>query len=259
MSATNLTYGSGFGGASAWLPGQIGSADDPGGTATVIARECFAFYRDCDETTNGLFYFGLIAAHINGIDYVNASFADGPTGVANKLTINPRTNAWEYCFTIDPTSVGVAGMYEIKFEIVPRSAGVSRVITAFLWIDPGQMYARPVRYIDPANSTGLAANTNNGKTRTTPWLTMAAVATIEGDTDQAFHFKLMSAGFQLLQYISGFTNNEQVVKITPDDGLTGADVKWAQSPVSTRLRRWRAEGWRTYEGAIADGWKDDRE
>lgn len=120
-----LTPGSGWSG-DPIVADAVGASGDPGYEATVIARW------DCvpRQTFGETFGVGLLAFHINGIDRVEFSVEGGPWVAVTEMTLNPRTDAWEYWVTLDAALFDAAqeGTVEVRAVAYPKTAGQPRVL-----------------------------------------------------------------------------------------------------------------------------------
>jgi hypothetical protein len=157
-SATpTATPGSGFSGATA-QPATVGSG--AGDTCTSIARWTMVPY----ETFTGRINVGLLAFHINEIDYVTVSVDGGAWQQIDEMTINPRTRLTEYVVALDSANHS-AGPIEIRAIAYPV-VGIPRVLDSlYLIAQPSGGSGRyfPVyAYVNPAttdDSTGVASAT----------------------------------------------------------------------------------------------------
>lgn len=117
-----LRPGSGFAGPTP-VPAPVGNRSMTGFDAEAIARWDVVPYQDFD----GRFHIGVVAFHMNGIDRVEFSVDGGPWEPAYEMTLNPRTNVWEYTAVLDASRFD-DGLVEVRARVFPRHAGQVRVL-----------------------------------------------------------------------------------------------------------------------------------
>jgi hypothetical protein len=232
--ATQLTLGSGF--ISNWSVQQVGSNSNAGGDAICIARVNEPNFRDADSLTSGLFCFGVIADHINGIQKVEASFSNGTRSSATSLTYNSRTECYEYQFSINPSSVSVAGMYEIRFEVFPLNDGITRVLSVFFYCDPTGNYNRTQYYVSKLTGN----DSNDGLSTSSPWRTLLKAVDAVPGSDNGDTVNIMDGDSSTLTFDEGgaFRNNTRPVVFQPYLGVDPSSIEInATSSFALRLRR----------------------
>ncbi|MEO1008321.1 MAG: hypothetical protein AAFX79_07125 [Planctomycetota bacterium] len=164
-----LTPGGGFSGPTA-TPGPVGSPGDAGYDARAIARWDVVPFQKFD----GVFYVGVVAFHINGIDRVEFSADGGPWTPSTSMTLNPRTGVWEYMAALD-ASLFDDGPVEVRARVIPRDAGQARVLAGnnlqvthgghslFLHADASGVMRDRVSWVDPTSGS----DANDGLTEAT--------------------------------------------------------------------------------------------
>lgn len=109
IEGERLEPGDGWAGKQA-VPGQVGDSTEPVIAHWNVVPE--------QQVADG-FTVGVIAHHLDGIDYVEISANNGPWVRINKPTINPRTKCQEYWTTLDLR--GHAGKVELRAIAIPNS------------------------------------------------------------------------------------------------------------------------------------------
>ncbi len=181
-----IVAGSGFAGSTP-QPGPVGSATAPGHDAQAIALwDAVPYQIFADQ-----FAIGVVAFHINGIDRVEFSADGGPWTAVHEMSLNPRTEVWEYWAVLDPSGFE-DGLVEIRARIFPSGAGTpvvlqGNVLPAVPWNSRYSMFL----------------NANSGGT------------IVEQET-------ILSAGATNLGNVSGGSTTWCVIKPAP--GLTRDDV-----------------------------------
>ncbi|MCH7579567.1 MAG: hypothetical protein IIB22_04935, partial [Chloroflexi bacterium] len=145
-------------------PGPIGNPDDPGYDAKVIAHWDVVPY----QTFNGDFEIGVVAFHINGIDRVEFSAEGGSWTPVSEMTLNSRTNVWEYWAVLNAEAFD-DGPVEVRAIAYPKDAGEPRLLSYNYEYNGGpqvfgcQLYANSggslpseVRYVNPGESIRAA-------------------------------------------------------------------------------------------------------
>ena len=146
-------------------PGPIGNPDDPGYDAKVIAHWDVVPY----QTFNGEFEIGVVAFHINGIDRVEFSAEGGSWTPVSEMTLNPRTNVWEYWGVLRAEDFD-DGPAEVRAIAYPKDAGEPRLLSynheftggpeifgCQLYANAGGSLPSEVRYVNPGESIAAAA------------------------------------------------------------------------------------------------------
>lgn len=148
--------------------GQIGTTDEPGVDRTAFGK----FTRWRYEEASGLFYVGVKAYHMNGIDRVEFSVNSGPWAQVIRQSLNPDTLDYEYVCVLDPTDFGNDELVEIRARLYP-TAGQGKVLqdsdgteanfNASLWIRCN-VTNRETIYLDSGagvNGTGTSGSPFN--------------------------------------------------------------------------------------------------
>ena len=105
------------------VPSPIGQAIDSGYQRTPIAR----WNVIPGQKVTSEFEVGVVAFHMNGIDYVEFS-ANGSDWVqSNQMYTNPRTGNKEFWVTLN-TPESYAGIIEIRARVIPLGAGSPLVL-----------------------------------------------------------------------------------------------------------------------------------
>lgn len=122
-----LVNGSGFT-APTTQPANIGNSSIPGYDAKAIARWDVVPL----QMISGRYEIGVVAFHINGIDRVEFSMNDGPWTAISQMKLNPRSGVYEYVAAIDTAGL-TNGNIEIRAKVIPKSAGIVRVLQGSLY------------------------------------------------------------------------------------------------------------------------------
>ncbi|MEO0475431.1 MAG: hypothetical protein AAF085_05570 [Planctomycetota bacterium] len=108
VESDSLVPGTGWNGPTT-VPKQIGNNDDPAIAHWNIVPE--------QEIEDG-FTVGVIAHHLDGIDYVEISANNGPWVRINNPSVNPRTQSEEYWTALDLK--GFNGPVELRAIAIPK-------------------------------------------------------------------------------------------------------------------------------------------
>lgn len=111
-----LTPDTEWGGATS-EPGQIGT-----GTAKCIARWDVVPHQVITEATTPTFTVGVVAFHIAGIEKVSFAVEGGAFVDVTEMTLNPFTNVWEYCATIELADFAADEEIELRAIAYPNAA-----------------------------------------------------------------------------------------------------------------------------------------
>jgi hypothetical protein len=197
-------------------PGAVGDSGADGYAENAIARwDCVPY-----QTITGTLNAGVLAFHIEDIDYVKFSVDGGPWVEVATPTLNSDSGVIEYHVPIVAARF-TQGLHELRAIAYPVN-GVPRVLAGmFFYADPAATAPALVRYV--AASGGNDAN--NGLTAGSPKATMAAAAaameTAQGDLDGAT-IKLLAGTYS----IAG-ADNETVNRwftLEPAEGVSRASV-----------------------------------
>lgn len=147
-------------------PAAIGSPSDDGFDAKVIAHFDVVPY----QTFTGDFNFGVVAFHKNGIDRVEFSANGGSWTPVTEMTLNTRTNVWEYWAILSAEDFD-DGPVEVRAIAYPKDAGEPRLLSYQYVFNGGpqvfgcQLYANAggtlpseVRYVNPGESVAAAVS-----------------------------------------------------------------------------------------------------
>lgn len=121
QAGATLQPGSGFSGPTA-QPAAVGVPGSPGYDAKAIARWDVVPYQEFD----GEFHVGVVAFHRKGISRVEFSLNGGPWSPVHEMTLNPRTEVWEYWATINANELS-DGPVEVRAVAYPN-VGEPRVL-----------------------------------------------------------------------------------------------------------------------------------
>ncbi len=105
-------------------PPPVGDDSKPGYEATVIARWDIVPFQTISEP----FHIGVVAFHVNGIDYVEFAANGGEPVRVHEMQFNPRTKVWEYTVVLDPSVMPNDGLVEIRAIAYPKVAGAPRLL-----------------------------------------------------------------------------------------------------------------------------------
>jgi hypothetical protein len=119
---TSLLPGSGFTGQSS-AGSPIGTQGAPGYDKTPITRWNIIPLQVVDEA----FEVGVVAFHINGIEYVELSANGGPWVRVSQMTVNPRTGSREFWATLQ-TDAASADLIELRARVMPFETGTPVVL-----------------------------------------------------------------------------------------------------------------------------------
>ena len=169
---------------------RVGNPSQDGFTAQAIARWNVVPYQDVTEQ----FQVGVVAFHLAGIDRVEFSLNGGPWQVVHDLSLNTRTETWEYVATVDPALVPEDGLVELRARVVPN-VGEERVLSGpllgdkardgehamFLNLNDGGTLPQRVRYVDARNGSDVMGD----GTAANPYNTVAhAMASVQSEGDR---------------------------------------------------------------------------
>lgn len=147
-----LVPGSGWTGPTS-QPGAVGNPGAPGYDAKAIARWDVVPF----QTFDGVFEIGVVAFHVNGIDRVDFAVDGGSWVSVYEMTLNPRTDVWEYWVNLD-ASLHSDGPVEVRAIAWP-TVGEPRVLAGALYESgPYVTYPPTPQFIDGNHSMVLHAN-----------------------------------------------------------------------------------------------------
>ena len=226
-TASMLTPGTGSN--DAHTPTQIGSST--GADENAIARSDVVDYQTYTTTLN----VGVVAFHINGINYVEFQ-ADGGSKVrSSTMALNSTTGVVEYFVTL--AAKASDGVCNVRAVVVPI-AGVTRAVDIVLYSNANTTSPNNVTYVatDGNDTTG---NGTNG----TPYATIMKAANAlqaangTGNADGGTIY-LKTGSHVLGTYSFGLltTTVNRWMTIRPAPGLTKADVTITGSGSSDGLR-----------------------
>ena len=116
-------------------PAPIGNPGDLGYDAMSIALWDVVPRQDF----SGNFEVGVVAFHMNGIDRVEFAVEGGAWAQVREMTLNPRTNVWEYWVMLDADDFN-EGRIEVRAIAYPQTAGEPRLLESLiLFVDKGSL------------------------------------------------------------------------------------------------------------------------
>ncbi|MBX3352657.1 MAG: dockerin type I repeat-containing protein [Phycisphaeraceae bacterium] len=184
-----LIPGDGFWGPTL-APEMIGNPARPGADAKAIARWDVVPY----QTISGQFTVGVVAFHMNGIDRVSFSANGGEWVDITEMTLNPRTDVYEYWVTVDAADFQ-DGLTEIRAVVYPKTAGIPRVLggeinsaslkngehSIFLSMNAGGTLPSPVRYVSGNGSDETGDGSRDNPFRT-PYFALQSIQRAAGNS-----------------------------------------------------------------------------
>ncbi|MFW6155140.1 MAG: hypothetical protein ACOC95_07990 [Planctomycetota bacterium] len=124
-------------------PGFTDPTVEPAGYGSGLGADakCMALWDVVPhQDVDAPFGVGVVAFHMNGIDRVEFSLDNGPWTAVTEMTLNPRTNVWEYWVTLDPATIAAEGAVEIRAIAYPTDAGQPRLLEPMvLFVDKGTL------------------------------------------------------------------------------------------------------------------------
>lgn len=216
-----ITPGAGWGGAT--TPTTVGA-----GGATAIADVIWPGNR---LVSGSSIYVGIMAAHHLGIDYVRASVEDG-TWVQESSWSDPgSTGTRAYWFELDPSDFSTDGTVEVRFEAVPNTNGVGKVISQTFTVNPNGTIGNATDDVDyrvyvDASSGDDANDGTSGSPVETLWKASNILHTRHG-TSCDFGEIRCAAGTYLWYRLNGQLTAQPTagwITIRPDDGVAKANV-----------------------------------
>lgn len=158
-----ITPGSGWTGPTT-EPAAIGNAGMRGYDCKAIARWDVVPH----QTFTGTFNVGVVAFHLNGIDRVEFAVDGGSWTAVTEMTINPRTNVWEYWVTLDAADFA-DGPVDLRAIAYPKTAGEPRVLQNItghelvLYTNSGGTLGSEKVYVSPANGNDATGDGTDSK------------------------------------------------------------------------------------------------
>ncbi|MCF8466236.1 MAG: hypothetical protein K9G33_02440 [Sneathiella sp.] len=141
------------------------------------------------QAINTPFNAGVVAFHINGIDRVDFRVNGGDAITVTEMSLNERTNTYEYWAAIDPASLGPLNkekpVIEISATAFPKKAGIPRQLEPmFLNVKPADERQDAFVWV-----SGQGDDRKGDGTKTKPFRQPAraleALEEIEDDRDEA--------------------------------------------------------------------------
>ncbi|WP_340148658.1 hypothetical protein [uncultured Sneathiella sp.] len=163
-----------------------GSSIRPSGEdAMVIAHWNVVAFQAID----GPFQFGIVAFHINGVDRVDYQINGGDVLSVTDMTLNKRTNTYEYWTTIDPAKIGPLNpenpIVEIKATVFPKTAGIPREMDPMYFnVKPADGSQDAIVWVSGKGDDKRGDGTKENPFRQ-PGRALEALEDIEDDRDEA--------------------------------------------------------------------------
>jgi hypothetical protein len=228
-------------------PPAVGNPGDLGYDAKAIARWDVVPFQTFDEE----FEIGVVAFHINGIDRVEFSVEDGPWVAVREMTLNPRTNAWEYWVKLDASLFTHDRSIEVRAVVVPDGAGEPRLLAGeisgglptngehsmFLNTNAGGSLSPLVRYVSPTGSDSDGDGTVASPYRT-PLKAARSIQDEQGEVADGGIIYLTAGDHVYGDYESSLytTTNRRWLTLTAAPGVDRADVRLTTTTSGDGLR-----------------------